>query len=509
MSDLVLGQQKHWSPTRVIGKHNSPQVCLGTWQGQHLRGASLSTLDVDMYAPQPLLSSHKDWMYCHDFNPFSRSHQQLYTEHKPLEYVLQKAVQCKAVAPNSRIITNLSGLGQQNQIPSSTKMPNSARQCKSGSCRKRSLFGHRCDPRPSLCGTHKEAKMVDLTHPTCRHTGCLKFPNYALGKGHGAQFCTTHKLLGMISLTKKCCQLIPCLKTASFAMQTEVIPRFCGTHKQLGMRNVVSRRCEDVGCQKHSSFGLGGKAPYRFCATHKLPGMEARSYRWCKETGCKKTAQFARQGESKATLCTLHQFTSGARVKQKKREHAQKFPHTKQQSHKCHLPIKRSSEKSKEKHVMAHVKAILQEHLCGMQFDRPIKRCSRTKQTDHRPDLWWDLGTHGLVLEVDENQHVGYSKKAEFDRINKLQADAGKPVIFLRFNPDKYTDSQQNKHMSCFHKAGVPSEQQASWKHRLDVLLERMLFLKDPIPRLDVTEEKLFFNGHSQAGFSTNTLMIS
>ena len=47
-----------------------------------------------------------------------------------------------------------------------------------------------------------------------------------------------------------------------------------------------------------------------------------------------------------------------------------------------------------------------------------------------------------LCIEIDENQHRGYVKLDEEKRYNELVMDFTGKYIFIRFNPDKYKDSQ-------------------------------------------------------------------
>jgi hypothetical protein len=55
-----------------------------------------------------------------------------------------------------------------------------------------------------------------------------------------------------------------------------------------------------------------------------------------------------------------------------------------------------------------------------------------------------DFGSHVLIIEVDENSHRGYN--CEEKRMMELINDLGmRPTIFVRFNPDKYTDEKTNK----------------------------------------------------------------
>lgn len=76
-----------------------------------------------------------------------------------------------------------------------------------------------------------------------------------------------------------------------------------------------------------------------------------------------------------------------------------------------------------------------------ISYDKQIdKSCSK-----RRPDWYFDLGTHCVILECDENQH--FNKGCEEKREMEIFQDLGnRPIIFIRFNPDKYNDNK-----GCFY----------------------------------------------------------
>jgi len=102
------------------------------------------------------------------------------------------------------------------------------------------------------------------------------------------------------------------------------------------------------------------------------------------------------------------------------------------------------------------------------RFDKKvIGGCSRK-----RPDQCVDFGSHVLVIEVDEDKHQGYS--CENLRMMTLFQDFGnRPLVMIRFNPDKYTDSTGKIHKSCFIKRKTGTLEifnQKQWKIRLNTL---------------------------------------
>lgn len=61
-----------------------------------------------------------------------------------------------------------------------------------------------------------------------------------------------------------------------------------------------------------------------------------------------------------------------------------------------------------------------------------------------RPDVYFELNKHCLIVEIDEHQHNTYGDSCECARINEIvNGIGGKSVIIIRFNPD--TTRNKNK----------------------------------------------------------------
>jgi len=104
-----------------------------------------------------------------------------------------------------------------------------------------------------------------------------------------------------------------------------------------------------------------------------------------------------------------------------------------------------------------------------MVFDKTIEGgCSKK-----RPDLFIDFGSHCLIIEVDENRHANY--ECEQKRMISLYEDLGfRKVIFLRFNPDGYTESV--KHISPFGytSTGMIKINTEEMSRRIEILIMKL-----------------------------------
>ena len=119
-----------------------------------------------------------------------------------------------------------------------------------------------------------------------------------------------------------------------------------------------------------------------------------------------------------------------------------------------------------------------------------------------RPDLVSDLGSHILIIECDENKHKHGDYICENKRIMELSQDFSennihRPIVIIRFNPDTYIDSNNQKIESCW-KAGKDGilriKNKEHWDLRLNKLLETTHHYIDNQPVKDVNFEYLFYD---------------
>ena len=119
-----------------------------------------------------------------------------------------------------------------------------------------------------------------------------------------------------------------------------------------------------------------------------------------------------------------------------------------------------------------------------------------------RPDIFLDLLTHSIIIEIDENQHRSYDN-CEIKRINLLFEDLGdRHIVFIRFNPDDYLNKDNNKITSCWgiDKNGLPGVKKTKrreWGDRLETLknvVDRYLNIDEIDVSEPITTEHLFYD---------------
>jgi hypothetical protein len=111
--------------------------------------------------------------------------------------------------------------------------------------------------------------------------------------------------------------------------------------------------------------------------------------------------------------------------------------------------------------------------------------------------VFCDLGTHILIIEVDEHRHIAYG--CEHTRMLQICEDVGgRPVIFIRFNPDKYTDENGKIITSCWAATQqgimkIKDSKKDEWQSRLDLLKEKIQYWIDNSTEKSLEIEHLFY----------------
>lgn len=120
--------------------------------------------------------------------------------------------------------------------------------------------------------------------------------------------------------------------------------------------------------------------------------------------------------------------------------------------------------------------------------------CSR-----RRPDLLLDMGSHIIIMEVDENKHTDYDCSCEHKRLMELSQDLQhRPIVFIRFNPDDYVNQEGILVKSCWklNKLGVMQIQktkQKEWEERINSLKQQIQYWIDNPTEKTIEIVELFY----------------
>lgn len=331
---------------------------------------------------------------------------------------------------------------------------------------KRASYGIPGTKKVLRCTEHKLPTDVDVGNKKCESCKKIK-PTYAK-EGEFAKRCFSCKLEDDVDVVNKnnLCEI--CKTTqASFGYLDENKLKRCGKCKLINdVQLKKGLLCIYEGCQTSSSFGLVGTNKKTHCFKHKLP-EEVRLRGLCNSCGLIRTKNPYYEGM--CLNCFIHKY-----------------------------PEKRNSRniKTKERAVREFLENNFGNNYT-ITFDRMVEGgCSK-----FRPDAIIDLGTHVVIIEVDEDQHrySTYTPECEERRINELFLDNQfRPIVFIRFNPDSYENNSGivNSPWTYYNNViHVPISNKNKWNQRLDYLKERMEYHIQNIPSEKIMNDYLYYDG--------------
>jgi len=284
----------------------------------------------------------------------------------------------------------------------------------------------------------------------CKANNCKIRAHFnILGKANGI-YCSSHKTEGMVNVISKTCIHQDCKKQPAFNVDGESKALYCSSHKTEGMVNVKNKTCIHQDCKKQPGFNVDGESKALYCSAHKTEGMVDVKNKTCKSEWCSTLVQEKYDGY--CLFCYMNLFPD--------------------------KPVSRNY-KTKEYSVVEYIKT----KFPGSNWiaDKIVNGgCSK-----RRPDLLLDLFYQIIMIEVDENQHTDYDCSCQNKRIMELSQDlAHRPIVFIRFNPDDYTNNGKRV-TSCWGQDGkgicvVKKSKKDEWTQRLNALEEQVNYWINP-----------------------------
>jgi hypothetical protein len=269
------------------------------------------------------------------------------------------------------------------------------------------MFNYK-DLKAEYCSSCKEEGMIDVKHDKC--IKCNKHRQNYNYEGLKPQYCKECKKENMINIIerRKCF----CKKNQPSYNYQGLKPEYCNNCKKENMINVVSNKCK---CNKVSSFNYEGLTS-KYCSSCKEKGMiiVRNNKNICKNKGCNTEAN--KKYKNYCTHCFQHLFPLDPLTFQIK----------------C---------KTKEIAVRDFINFSFEGFLHDKSLEYGGCNCLNRRRIDHRKLINNTL----LCIETDENQHKSYDKKDEEERYNDLLSAFTCKYIFIRFNPDSYSNKNGKK----------------------------------------------------------------
>ena len=138
----------------------------------------------------------------------------------------------------------------------------------------------------------------------------------------------------------------------------------------------------------------------------------------------------------------------------------------------------KKNQKVKEKRVL---QILTSEFGSPTEYNHQIDRnCGH-----HEKEIGYDCKTHMIYIEVDERQHKSYCELGEINRMKNIFNDSGGiPIIFIRYNPDSFIDTNNKR-------------QKLPQVKREELLVKWIKLYMSQIPKHHLSVKYLFYDGHS------------
>lgn len=364
--------------------------------------------------------------------------------------------------------------------------------CSKENIKKYAKFGFELK-KPLYCSKHSKDEngkflknVCDVCHKKCIicskiYINLCDMKRAIYGSGKIRSYCKEHKLKSDENLDKgKICEFEGCRKVVSYGFEKSKMTR-CKQHMLDGQKYFRSNICSHTNCNTIASFyTLTNSFKIFFCSYHKpelsilnsknklcIVCKEIRAT-WGKKNGQKLYCAGCSKKFPKQDLIDLNSvFCKKCKLWKVSGE-----PYL------CSYCKSDSISRQKTKEMKV-VNFFRDKNIC---FDH--NKSIGKNYGYYKPDLLFQYSTHNIIIEVDENQHQGYNKICERGREHNIYLCFNKPVIFLRFNVDKFSINN--------------IIQKVLFVKRLDKLYERFVYHSKNIPNEELTIEFLFYNDYSE-----------
>ncbi len=337
-----------------------------------------------------------------------------------------------------------------------------SKNCIEENCSKTPNFNVPTETNGLYCFDHKKENMIDIKHKKCIGENCYKIPNFNFPKETKALYCFDHKKEDMIDIKNKKCIEKNCLKQPNFNIPTENKALYCVDHKKENMIDVKTKKCIEKNCFKIPNFNNPIETKGLYCFEHKKEDMINVKDKNCQHKKCKQLALYGVPNK-KAQFCSDHKqqnmvniiLESKCSLSDCNEEYDNIIDNIKyclkhcpdkdvkfitkkicqycdartESTYTCKNCIK--IQNKKEWAIVRYLRKVIDTKF-EYNSSKMLQGCSKK-----RPDVFFELNKHCVIVEIDENQHNTYEDVCECARLNEIVSGiGGRSVIIIRYNPD-------------------------------------------------------------------------
>jgi len=315
--------------------------------------------------------------------------------------------------------------------------------CRYGFCKVRPSYNFKGEITPLFCNEHKDPEMINIKKDSCLLCYIHASFNYP---GETRKYCKTHALDGMINVTTKMCLHENCTgaKHAIYNFPGEEKGIFCRDHKEIAMVDVIHKMCQDSACSKthprSALYGYPGRGS-EYCSQHMKEGMIILPNSRCSHANCTDFAIFGSK-TSRGEFCQEHAPQNYLCVINHTCINCNLLDILDKDGHcvSCNPENFINYRLAKQKKVIAWLNANGHDDYNSVDtIPDEINECKEGNTFGYRPDVYYDCGTHFVIVEVDEEQHnTEKYRRCDLPRMINIQQILALPTIFIRYNPDSY-----------------------------------------------------------------------
>ncbi len=367
--------------------------------------------------------------------------------------------------------------------------------CFTENCSKQARYAYSKSDKFKFCKTHSSNDMVDIYSNRCAHIECDLLPVFAYSKSDKSKFCKKHATEDMIDVRNKKCDYPGCKSQPNFAYHKNDEFKYCKQHATEGMIDVKHMKCDYPGCKSRPNFAYRKSDKLKYCKQHAIEGMIDVAHITCANNECDLRPNFAYRKSDKLKYCKSHAVDDMIDVTHNLCASCCLFRGTKSKEYLCSQcfsfnnpdHILSRNYKTKELTFTKLLQQDLSEQGIPCVLDSKISGgCSR-----RRPDVFIDLLSHVLIIEIDENQHLSYNETCEYVRTIELNEDIGhRPMYIIRLNPDSYKLNGKSVR-GCFDSKMKLNKKE--FEHRYSTLFSTVLDLTATPPERLIESIELFF----------------